>query len=117
MPVRAGEHSGWLGAGSLGSVAPGILMMKVISRNFFFFWIGCPRGGGITVCGGAESDHPRAGRSAPLLLMGPVCTRAEYDGIWVFSTPPRKVCSSKSLAQMSVAHFFETVGYRVLYEL
>ena len=37
MPVRAGEHSGWLGAGSLGSVAPGILMMKVISRNFFFF--------------------------------------------------------------------------------
>ena len=36
MPVRAGEHSGWLGAGSLGSVAPGILMMKFISRNFFF---------------------------------------------------------------------------------
>ena len=40
MPVRAGEHSGWLGTGSLGSVAPCILMMKVISRNFFFFWGG-----------------------------------------------------------------------------
>ena len=37
MPVRAGEHSGWLGTGSLGSVAPCVLMMKVISRNFFFF--------------------------------------------------------------------------------
>ena len=42
MPVRAGEHSGWLGTGSLGSVAPGILMMKVINRNFFFspFFLG-----------------------------------------------------------------------------
>ena len=42
MPVRAGEHSGWLGTGSLGSVAPSILMMKVISRKFLFF------GGGFT---------------------------------------------------------------------
>ena len=82
MPVRAGEHSGWLGAGSLGSVAPGILMMKVISRNFFFFGLDCPRGGGITVCGGAESDHPRAGRSAPLLLMGPVCVFVMLAGNW-----------------------------------
>ena len=43
MPVRAGEHSGWLGAGSLGSVAPGILMMKVINRNFLTLFLQNPR--------------------------------------------------------------------------
>ena len=43
MPVRAGEHSGWLGTGSLGSVAPGILMMKVINRNFLTLFLQNPR--------------------------------------------------------------------------
>ena len=89
MPVGAGEHSGWLGAGSLGSVAPGILMMKVISRNFFFFGLVVPEEG-VSRFVGALNRTTRGRAGQHLCSSWDLCVRGQKpSSIATSSNVPR----------------------------
>ena len=74
--MGAGELPGRLGGGVTGDQwPPGLWEQWMLPRNFFFF--GCPRGGGITVCGGAEPIRPRARFGQHLCSSWDLCVRGQ----------------------------------------